>query len=323
MIATRAEPQRAAARYGVLLALGLLLAACAPPAKAQSEARDFLEPTARAAVDLPPPAEAEPPPMVWTREYTVRPGLAHRFLELLVGRSGPVLDRLTAEGVLLGWGVARPFNLVDGQGTHLLWLTLPGWTEADALVEAMARLETELGPQALAELENTLVPGSRRDRVLRHVVLAPPTKARPLYLRLGFHRARLDGFDAAEALYRDFHLPLCGRLQQAGTVLRCGLSRQEVVTEPDWTHLTWWQLSSLADLGRLEAAFAEAADAPLPADAAETAESSIDGDANRSPDFWSRYRETFDRRAYRTAIYRVLHRGGEPVASPAPATDEP
>ncbi|MDY7094662.1 MAG: hypothetical protein SX243_16950 [Acidobacteriota bacterium] len=247
-------------------------------------------------------AEADALPMVWNRYYTVRPGFRDRFLELMVGRTGPALDRLVQEGTLLSWGIARPFNLVEDRWTYMVWFSMPDWAEADRVTEAMEELQASFGPQAVTELEDTLVPNSRRDRVLRHLVVGPHPPAAsaeaPLYIRLGFHRAREGRADAVRPLYEALHLPLCNRLALDGVVLHCGLSEQELVAEQDWTHLTWWILPSLEDLGTLQTAFDQAASA------------SSSGEKQAADSFWERYRDTFDRSAYRTAVYRIVHLGG-------------
>jgi hypothetical protein len=260
--------------------------------------------------------------MVWNRYYTVRPGFRDLFLELMVGRTGPALDRLVAEGTLLSWGVARPFNLVDDQWTYMMWFSMPGWAEADRITQAMEELQAAYGPQAVAELENTLVPNSRRDRVLRHLVVGPhqppASEEAPLYMRLGFHRANAQRAGDVQSLYQSMHTPLCDRLAREGVVLHCGLSKQELVAEQEWTHLTWWVLPSLKDLGALQTAFDQAASSPSfrEGGSAEGSE-----EAKASDTFWERYRETFDRSAYRTAVYRIVHLGAGAAgkdAAPSP-----
>ncbi|MCB1055907.1 MAG: hypothetical protein KDD11_10405 [Acidobacteria bacterium] len=263
-------------------------------------------PGAAGAVDVPSARDSRP--LVWLRYYKARPGLGPELLRFLVERDGPYLDSLVARGTLISWGVARPFNLVDDRWTHVLWLTLPGWTEADSMVDAMGQLRSRLGPEALAEFETTLVPDSRRDLVLSNLVVVPEpgtasatARSEPRYIRLGYHRAGSEDLEAAERLYRDLNVPLCQRLIRQGAVEHCGLSVQAVVSEPEWTHVSWVLTENLAGIGRYQTDFVAAAEG--------TSEAG-------GPTFWERYREVFDREAYRSAIYRILHLGAASARAP-------
>src|SRR6476619_387672 len=85
---------------------------------------------------------AQPQPLSFYYDYTVRPGQEEEFMTLVKTVGAPVRDKLMADGVVLAWGIETPVLRYPGGTTHLIWFSVANWAGVEKVLNAMeARLQ--------------------------------------------------------------------------------------------------------------------------------------------------------------------------------------
>lgn len=219
------------------------------------------------------PAPAGPPQLTWLRFYTVDRSHTRNFMDVFNRTTGPVLDRLASDRQVAGWGLAVPFTMTGEDWTHMLWITVNNWAAGDAVVRALEESDRSR-PAADMEHDQMMMAdaiGNVRDVVLRHVEQSPappPPSFRPMYIRVGYYTVNPGREADAAGLFHDYTVPLFRDLAARGVIGPFGMSTQEVVTDPSFTHVIWTFVDSLARFDQVrEASMARPADAQKNANA--------------------------------------------------------
>jgi hypothetical protein len=259
---------------------------------------------ALAAVAAPAFAQA-PPSLTWVAYAQGKPGKTTEWLNLTLKHDAPMYDKLMAAGVVRSWGVATPINHRPGFGWNLLtWVTVDNWAGVDkwagaAMQTMQARSEQET--KAIEASYQAVEEGrSHFDEVVRNAVFVPGKPgAKIAYFLVGHYLAR-PGQDAAlTQLYKEAIVPIADKLVADGVVTSYGLHVQELhgQFQPDrkWTHRSWYAVSDLGAIDRIQAALV----------------------AGISPQLGARATEVSDGSAHTDDVLMVLHQAAPPAAPAA------
>jgi hypothetical protein len=238
-----------------------------------------------------PPAAAADGPLAWVILDTLKPGKGADYVRLITENYGPTLDRMQAEGKILGWGIAEKSN-ADGGYTHAGWVVYPDWTAyaavEDAFGAAFANATAEDQAKITAGFVDATEPHAHQMRYLRGVVFqfaadGPP----PRYLITGDWFARPGKEAAARAVF-DQARPILDRLLAEGALTGFGLYEQEL-HDGGSSHVTWFTCADLSAMDKFNAAFAAAGDNGQIAEQMAAA---------------------FDMSAHRDSLWQIRHLGG-------------
>lgn len=198
----------------------------------------------------------QPPKLTWLRFYQVAPGKDADFMRLLDG-SKAMLDKLTAEKKVAGWGVAVPLTHNDEPWTHVVFVGLADWAGAEAMVKGFEASDAQLsaaemkrmGEMAMASIK----PGSVRDVILRHIAQSDtPPMAPPKYIGVDYYTVKQGRHGDAVSLFNEWAKPMFSALSAKGKFGPWGFSTQ---TETGgYTHMVWYFMSDLAALDESSAA---------------------------------------------------------------------
>jgi hypothetical protein len=239
-------------KKGLLLCLFVLLLSCAPSFAQQSP----------------------PQPLAFWYEYTVQPGKEDQFLELVKTVGQPVRDKLMAEGVVLAWGLEVPLLRMPGGATHVIWYAVSDWSGIEKVDTAMraqiAKLNEEAGKSAMGK-KGTSASGSvtsrlpeivdaskTRDYLTRDLVIGlsqnAPTGMLP-YQRYNFVKVKPGKAAEYRKAWEKYNKPILDKLLADGVILAYGLAVEELRTDADFTHFTWYDMKDLASMDKVRAAF--------------------------------------------------------------------
>ena len=259
---------------------------------------------ALAAVSAPSFAQA-PPSLTWVAYAQGKPGKTTEWLNLTLKHDAPIYDKLMAAGVVRSWGVATPINHRPGFEWNLLtWVTVDNWAGVEkwagaAMQTMQARSEQET--KAIeASYEAVEVGRSHFDEVVSNAVLVPGKPAAKIGYFLVEHYLARPGQEAAlTQLYKEAIVPGADKLVADGVVVGYGLHVQALhgQLQPDrkWTHRSWYAVSELGAIDRIQPGLA----------------------AFITPQQLARAAEVHDMSAHTDDVLMVLHQGAPPAA-PAP-----
>jgi hypothetical protein len=240
-------------KKGFVLCLLVLLMSCASSLAQQSQA----------------PMQ----PLTFWYEYMVQPGKEDQFLDLVKTVGQPVRDKLMADGVVLAWGLEVPVLRMPGGATHLIWYAVSDWSGVEKVDTAMraqiAKLNEEAGKPATGK-KATAASGSVTSRLLE-VVDASKTRdylTRDLiiglgqsftgvlpYTRYNFVKVKPGKFAEYRKTWEKYNKPILDKLLADGVILAYGLAVEEMRTDGDFTHFTWYAMKDLASMDKVRAAF--------------------------------------------------------------------
>jgi hypothetical protein len=213
-------------------------------------------------------------PLTFWYEYSVNPGKEAQFMELVKTVGQPVRDKLLAEGVVLAWGVATPLLRVPGRTNHMIWYAVADWAGIEKVDQAMAaqiaKLDAEgekpatgkkgSGPSGsvTARLREVVDMSKTHDYVTRDIVFGiganMPKDVLP-FTRFNFVKVKPGKGSEYRKAWEKYNKPILDKLLADGTILVYGLGVEEVRTEGDFTHYTWFDTKDLAGMDKVRAAF--------------------------------------------------------------------
>jgi hypothetical protein len=241
-------------KKGLVLLLLVLLMSCASSFAQQSQA----------------PMQ----PLTFWYEYTVQPGKEDQFLDLVKTVGQPVRDKLMADGVVLAWGLEVPLLRMPGGATHVIWYGVSDWSGVEKVDTAMraqiAKLNEEAGKSAMGK-KGTAASGSvtsrllevvdaskTRDYLTRDLVIglsqSAPTDLLP-YARYNFVKVKPGKAAEYRKAWEKYNKPVLDKLLADGVILAYGLAVEEMRTDRDFTHFTWYDMKDLASMDKVRAAF--------------------------------------------------------------------
>ena len=202
------------------------------------------------------------PGLTWIRYYEAQPGKEMELVRLLSESSKPVFDKLIAERKVAAWGIVVPMSHTGETWTHAAYVTVPDWSGFEALMATLEAGDAKMTPEQLKKLDDqfmaALKPNAYRDVVLRHVSQAPlltaPPAARPKYIGVDTYVIKPGRFEDATGLFNEWAKPVFSDAVGKGKFGPWGLSTQEMVTMPGWTHMVWYFMTDLAAIDQLNAA---------------------------------------------------------------------
>lgn len=223
-------------------------------------------------------AQQMPQPVVVYTDYTIKPGKEADFMDVVSKVGAPVRDKLMKDGVIMAWGVEVPLNRgAYGSTTHTIWYAVADWAGIEKVQAAMVAQIQKIGADdakaaeeakkknqkpAMSTMEraNDAWDASKtRDWYARDIVFATGSGPAPAgvlpFTRYGFVQAKPGkGGDYREA-WEKYNKPVYDSLVKDGTIAAYGLSVEEVKTTNDFTHFSWYAMTSLSASDKLRAAF--------------------------------------------------------------------
>jgi hypothetical protein len=218
--------------------------------------------------------QAQPQPLTFWYEYTVNPGKEDDFLDLVKTVGQPVRDKLMADGVVLAWGVQVPLLRAPGGATHWIWYAVADWSGVEKVDSAMRAQIAKLNEEAAkagAAKKGAKPSGSVTDRLrdiadlskthdflTRDLVIGLPS-AFPAgvlpYSRYNFVKVKQGKAADYRKAWEKYNKPVFDKLLADGTILAYGLAVEEVRTEGEFTHYTWFDAKDLAANDKVRSAF--------------------------------------------------------------------
>jgi hypothetical protein len=213
-------------------------------------------------------------PLTFWYEYSVNPGKEAQFMELVKTVGQPVRDKLLAEGVVLAWGVETPLLRVPGNSTHAIWYAVADWAGIEKVDKAMAAQIAKLDAEGekpatgkkgsapsgsvTARLREIVDIGKTHDYVTRDIVFGigsnMPKDILP-FTRYNFVKVKAGKGTEYRKAWEKYNKPILDKLIADGTILVYGLGVEEVRTDGDFTHYTWFDTKDLAGMDKVRAAF--------------------------------------------------------------------
>jgi len=203
-----------------------------------------------------PPA---PPQLTWIRYYEALPGHEQEFTKLLTESSKAVFDKLIADKRVVGWGVAVPMSHTSETWTHVAYVGLADWSAVEDMAKAFEAADAKMSAADLKKMDDMFMaamkPGSLRDVVIHHITQGPPSSmTRPKYIGVDTYVIKQGRFEDAVGLFNEWAKPLFADVASKGKFGPWGLSSQEMVTTPGWTHMVWYFMNDLTALDEANAA---------------------------------------------------------------------
>jgi len=214
-------------------------------------------------------------PLTFWYEYAVNPGKEEQFLELVKTVGAPVRDKLMADGVVLAWGVEVPLLRMPGGHTHGIWYAVADWSGVEKVDTAMraqiAKLNEEAakagatkkgataGPSLTSRIMEVADMSKTRDYLTRDLVFAATHTALPdgflPYTHFNFVKVKPGKAAEYRKAWEKYNKPILDKLLAEGVVVAFGLSVEEVRTDGDFTHFTWYDMKDLISMDKIRAAF--------------------------------------------------------------------
>jgi len=220
--------------------------------------------------------QAQPPmqPLTFWYEYTVSPGKEDEFMDLVKTVGQPVRDKLMADGVIMAWGLETPLLRVPGNATHVIWYAVNDYAGVEKVATAMAAQIAKLDEEAaksgaakkgqkpaastMARLGEVADLTKVRDYLTRDLVIgfSPTSPAGTLpYVRYNFVKVVPGMAGDYRKTWEKYNKPVLEKLAADGVVLAYGLSVEDIRTDGDFTHYTWFAIKDLASMDKVRAAF--------------------------------------------------------------------
>lgn len=220
-------------------------------------------------------------PMTFWYNYTVNLGKEDQFMELVKTVGAPVRDKLMADGVVRAWGVEVSILPVPGSSTHAIWYAIDDWASVEKVQTAMAaqiaKLTEEAGragvakkdsPQAsvpMARMSEVTDMSKTRGYLTRDIVfgLNPSAMTGPgmlPYARYNIIEVKPEKGTEYRGAWEKYNKPVLDKLLGDGVIRVYGLAVEEVRTDGDFTHFTWYKRKDLASMDKILAAFNAARD---------------------------------------------------------------
>ncbi len=204
----------------------------------------------------------QPAGLTWIRYYEALPGKEAELGQLLISSTRSAMDKLIADKIVAAYGIVVPLSYNTETWTHAVYITVADWTSYEAFRNGVMAAHMALPPADIKKVEEgfraALRPHSNRDVMLRHVSQAPlpaaPPSARPKYIGIDYYTIKPGRFEDATGLFNEWAKPLFTGVASTGKFGPWGLSTQEMVTMPGWTHMVWYFMSDLGVLDQLNAA---------------------------------------------------------------------
>ena len=206
-------------------------------------------------------AQQQPAGLTWIRYYEALPGKEMELGQLLVA-STKSMDKLIADKTIAAYGVVVPLSHTADTWTHAVYVTVKDWSSYEAFLNGMISTLTQMPPAEAKTLQESFMgamrPNSYRDVMLRHVSQAPlstaPPAARPKYIGIDTYVIKPGRFEDATGLFNEWAKPVFTELGAKGKFGPWGLSTQEMVTMPGWTHMIWYFMADLGAIDQMNAA---------------------------------------------------------------------
>lgn len=218
--------------------------------------------------------EAKPQPLTFWYEYSINPGKEAQFMDLVKTVGAPVRDKLMADGVIGAWGVETPLLRMPGGATHIIWYSVNDWSGVEKVDAAMraqfAKLDEEAkggagkkggggGPTVAARMMEIADVSKTRDYLTRDLVFVagqsmPPAGTLP-FTRFLYVKAKPGKGGEYRKVWEKYNKPVLDKLVADGVVLAYGLAVEEVRTDGDFTHFTWFATKDLASMDKVRSAF--------------------------------------------------------------------
>jgi len=253
------------------------------------------------------PVLAQPAaPITWVAYTQGKAGKTMDWVKLTVKYDAPIYEKLMAAGVIRSWGIATPINHRPGFEWNLLtWVTVDNWAGvekwAGASMQTMQARSAEETKAIEASFDAVEQGRSHFDEVVRNAVLVPGKPGAKIgYFLVEHYLARAGQEAALVQLYKEVIVPIADKLVADGVVVGYGLHEQELHGQfqpgRKWTHRSWYAVSDLGAIDRIESALVAGGITPQQA---------------------ARAAEVHDMSAHTDDVLMVLYQGAPPAA-PAP-----
>lgn len=234
--------------------------------------------------------------VTWIAFSKTKEGKLGDATKLEIESSGPMLDKLLADGAITSWGLATYINhhTADFDANFVQWVTAPGWDGigkwADQAGQMMASQSPEDREKMTAQFAEIYESRSHYDEVVRNAIYEPgdPTATPPRYFYMTSMRAKPGQDQEAVDIFKEVVVPVVKKLMDEGSMTGFGLQVAALRRGTGFTHRGWWAFSDLGGLDKWRAAIGAAV----------------------TPETGARVLEAFHWNKRQNDILMVLHLGG-------------
>ena len=239
-------------------------------------------------------------PVTWIIFLKAQPMKGEQMTKLLKKVDGPVLDKLLADNAILSWGLAAPETYNGDDASHILWVSVSAFGDIDRVDKAFEAAHKakskEENRKIQGSFQESMVPGSRRDLVVRNTVFkrngnASGTKTKG-YIWVANYKCLPGKHDEGTSMYRTLAQPVYEKLLNDGVITSFGLHEQVVHSDPSWTHTAWYFFDDYSAVDKVHAAFNQRSSSRSEEEGAWIS---------------ARFREVFEPDSHQDRILRVVH----------------
>lgn len=220
--------------------------------------------------------QQKPQPLTVYSQYSVKPGKEDEFMSLVKAIGEPVRDKLMAEGVVRAWGISVPLLRGPSGINRVIWYSVDDWSGVEkvgagiqAQLDKIAAEEAKAAETGKKGQKSSMTTAQRiqevfdasktRDYLTRSLVFGvgntmPPAGFLP-YTRYFFTKAKAGKAGEFREAWEKYNKPVIDKLVADGVILAYGLAIEELRTNPDFTHFTWYSVKSLDAFDKLRNAF--------------------------------------------------------------------
>jgi hypothetical protein len=220
--------------------------------------------------------QQKPQPLTFWYDYSVKPGKEDEFMNLVKAIGEPVRDKLMADGVILAWGIDVPLLRAPGGHNRIIWYAVMDWSGIEKVDSAMRAQLAKIaadeakspesgkkgqkpGMTTAQRVAEVFDASKTRDWLTRDIVFAvgntmPPAGFLP-YTRYNYTKVKPGKAGAYRETWEKYNQPVLDKLVADGVILAYGLSVEELRTEGDFTHYTWYSVKGLDGFDKVRDAF--------------------------------------------------------------------
>lgn len=223
-------------------------------------------------------AQQAPQPVVVYADYTIKPGKEADFLDVVSKVGAPVRDKLMKDGVVLAWGVEVPLNRgVWGSTTHTIWYAVADWAGVEKVQMGIAAQIQKIGADEAKAADEAKKKNQKpamgtmeraneawdvsktRDWYTRDLVFVTGSAPVPAgwlpFTRYSMVQVKPGKGSEYRAAWEKYIKPVLDSLVKDGTIAAYGFSVEEVKSTNEFTHFSWYAMTSLSASDKLRAAF--------------------------------------------------------------------
>jgi hypothetical protein len=206
-------------------------------------------------------AEDAPHPVTVASFFKVLPGKGEAVMEMFKKVDKPVLDKLMADGTIVGWGMGMPWVHTGGAWNLVFWISTADMAAREKVEKAFEAAEKTRPAEENRKLQEAFYAAVAMDahrdgvyrQVLRRTGKAPANPEGKGYLWLGHYTAKPGKDLEATSFFGESVTPVMDTLVADGVVGGYGVLVPTVHVAGASTHTIWYWVDTLGGVDKVQA----------------------------------------------------------------------